>query len=90
MRILVVEDDPIQRLVLVSLLNRHGHEVIAVSDGAAAWEALGRGTFNILFTDWMMPGMSGLDLIRKIRATGSGRYIYAIVCTCLLYTSRCV
>jgi sigma-B regulation protein RsbU (phosphoserine phosphatase) len=81
MRILVVEDDPIQRLVLVSLLNRHGHEVIAVSDGAAAWEALGRGTFNILFTDWMMPGMSGLDLIRKIRATGSGRYIYAIVCT---------
>jgi sigma-B regulation protein RsbU (phosphoserine phosphatase) len=81
MRILVVEDDPIQQLVLVSLLNRHGHEVIAVSDGTAAWNALRRSNFNIVFTDWMMPGMSGLELIRKIRSTSLGRYVYAIVCT---------
>jgi sigma-B regulation protein RsbU (phosphoserine phosphatase) len=81
MRILVVDDDPVQRLVLVLLLKRHGHEAIAVSDGAAAWEALGRSTFNILFTDWMMPGMSGLELTRKIRATGGGRYVYVILCT---------
>jgi phosphoserine phosphatase RsbU/P len=81
MRILVVEDDPVQRLVLVSLLNKHGHEVIAVSDGAAGWEALRQSTFNIVFTDWMMPGMSGLELIQKIRSTSLGRYVYAIVCT---------
>jgi sigma-B regulation protein RsbU (phosphoserine phosphatase) len=81
MRILVVEDDPIQRLVLVSLLNRQGYEVNAVSDGTAAWEALSQGTFNIVFTDWMMPGMSGLELIRKIRGTAFGRYVYTIVCT---------
>jgi sigma-B regulation protein RsbU (phosphoserine phosphatase) len=81
MRILVVEDDPVQRVVLVSLLNRHGHEVMAVSDGTAAWEALKRSTFNIVFTDWMMPGMSGLELVRKIRSTEFGRYVYAIVCT---------
>src|SRR5580658_2453068 len=59
MRILVVEDDAMQRLVLVSLLRSHGHEVVAVSDGNAAWEELGRKPFNIVFTDWMMPGMSG-------------------------------
>lgn len=81
MRILVVEDDPVQRLILVSLLNRHGHEVIAVSDGAAGWDALRLSTFNIVFTDWMMPGMSGLELIQKIRSTSLGRYVYAIVCT---------
>jgi phosphoserine phosphatase RsbU/P len=81
MRILVVEDDPVQRLVLVSLLNKHGHEVIAVSDGAAGWEALRHSTFNIVFTDWMMPGMSGLELIQKIRSTSLGCYVYAIVCT---------
>jgi sigma-B regulation protein RsbU (phosphoserine phosphatase) len=81
MRILVVEDDPIQRLVLVSLLNRHGHEVVAVSDGAAAWDALRKSTFNIVFTDWMMPGMTGLELIQKIRSTSVGPYVYAIVCT---------
>ena len=81
MRILVVEDDAMQRLVLVSLLRTHGHEVVAVSDGSAAWEELGRRPFNIVFTDWMMPGMSGLELIRKIRMTGSGRYVYVILCT---------
>ena len=47
----------------------------------AAWEELGRSTFNIVFTDWMMPGMSGLELIRKIRTTGFGRYVYVILCT---------
>ena len=81
MRILVVEDDPMQRLILVSLLTRHGHDVVAVSDGTVAWDALRRSAFNIVFTDWMMPGMSGLELIRKIRSTGFGRYVYAIVCT---------
>jgi sigma-B regulation protein RsbU (phosphoserine phosphatase) len=81
MRILVVEDDAMQRLVLVSLLRTHGHEVVAVSDGNAAWEELSRKPFNIVFTDWMMPGMSGLELIRKIRMTGSGRYVYVILCT---------
>src|ERR1700733_14687264 len=81
MRILVVEDDAMQRLVLVSLLKSHGHEVVAVSDGSAAWEELSRKPFNIVFTDWMMPGMSGLELIRKIRMTGSGRYVYVILCT---------
>ena len=81
MRILVVEDDPVQRVVLISLLNRRGYEVVAVSDGAAGWEALNQSTFNIVFTDWMMPGMSGLELIRRIRSTGSGRYVYTIMCT---------
>ncbi len=70
-----------QRLVLVSLLKKHGHEVVAVSDGDAAWEAIGNSTFNIVFTDWMMPGMTGLELIRKIRMTPGGHYVYAIVCT---------
>jgi sigma-B regulation protein RsbU (phosphoserine phosphatase) len=81
MRILVVEDDSMQRLILVSLLTMHGHDVVAVSDGISAWEELERSSFNIVFTDWMMPGMSGLELIRKIRAAKVGRYVYAIVCT---------
>jgi sigma-B regulation protein RsbU (phosphoserine phosphatase) len=81
MRILVVEDDPMQRLVLVKLLKNHGHEVVAVSDGDAAWEAIGNSTFNIVFTDWMMPGMTGLELTQKIRMTRGGHYSYVILCT---------
>ena len=80
MRILVVEDDSMQRLVLVSLLTRQATSV-AVSDGTPPGKNSSRSSFNIVFTDWMMPGMSGLELIRKIRAAGFGRYVYAIVCT---------
>ena len=46
MRILVVEDDSMQRLILVSLLTRHGHDVIAVSDGNAAWQELERNSLQ--------------------------------------------
>ena len=81
LRILVVEDDHMQRLVLVSLLKNHGHQVVAVSDGDAAWEAIGNSTFNIVFTDWMMPGMTGLELTHKIRMTRGGHYVYVILCT---------
>jgi phosphoserine phosphatase RsbU/P len=81
MRILVADDDPMQRVLLMGLLKGHGHEVVGVCDGATAWEHLERGGFNIVFTDWMMPGMNGLDLIRKLRAAHFERYVYIILCT---------
>jgi sigma-B regulation protein RsbU (phosphoserine phosphatase) len=81
MRILVAEDDAMQRLVLVQLLKKHGHEVTSAADGAAAWEALIESGSSLVFTDWMMPRMNGLELIRKIRATAFERYVYVILCT---------
>src|SRR6202021_2627724 len=39
------------------------------------------GIYNIVFTDWMMPRMNGLELIRKIRAAEANRYVYVILCT---------
>jgi phosphoserine phosphatase RsbU/P len=81
MKILVADDDPMQRLLLVELLKGHGHEVISACDGIAAWEALSRSGSSMVFTDWMMPRMNGLDLIRKIRSTDFGRYVYVILCT---------
>jgi sigma-B regulation protein RsbU (phosphoserine phosphatase) len=81
MRILVVEDDPMQRLVLVELLKKHGHEVTSAADGDAAWEKLIESGSSLVFTDWMMPRMNGLELIRKIRENAFGRYVYVILCT---------
>jgi len=80
-RILVAEDDPMQRIVLVELLKRHGYQPAWAPDGAAAWEALSTNDYNIVFADWMMPKLNGLELIRKIRTHISGRYIYVILCT---------
>ncbi|HEU4413221.1 MAG TPA: SpoIIE family protein phosphatase [Candidatus Angelobacter sp.] len=81
MRILVADDDELQRRLLSHLLAGRGHEVVSVADGAQAWEALQSGSFNMVFTDWLMPEVSGLELTRRIRATFMDRYLYVIVCT---------
>lgn len=81
MQILVADDDSMQRLLLAELLKGQGHEVISVADGAAAWDALQSSECRMVFTDWMMPKMNGLELIRKIRAAEFGRYVYVILCT---------
>ena len=81
MNILVVDDDAIQRMVLSRRLSGHGHNVVVVADGAEAWEAVQRQTFNMVLTDWMMPKISGLELTRRIRSMPSDHYVYIIVCT---------
>jgi len=67
-RILVAEDDPVSRRVLEIVLTKLGHECEAVADGDAAWTRLQRGAPDVLITDWMMPGLAGPDVIRRLRA----------------------
>jgi sigma-B regulation protein RsbU (phosphoserine phosphatase) len=66
---------------LTSLLERFGHNVVAVKSGDAAWQELQYGSFNVVFTDWMMPGMTGLELTQMIRSATSDRYVYVILCS---------
>jgi len=66
--ILVVDDDSVIRQLNTEVLLRSGYEVDAAEDGAAAWEALGADNYDLLITDHDMPGLSGLDLIKKLRA----------------------
>jgi DNA-binding response OmpR family regulator len=58
-----------------------GHEVEAAADGGKAWVALQREHFPVLITDWLMPGVSGLDLCRLLRGARDPRYTYAILLT---------
>jgi sigma-B regulation protein RsbU (phosphoserine phosphatase) len=81
MQIVVADDDLGERLVLKSVLSRLNYEVEAAEDGAAALEALERGNASILLTDLMMPEMDGLELVRRLRESDLGRYIYVIVFT---------
>lgn len=64
MKILVADDDPISRLVLTDTLRSLGHEVVGTTDGEAAWTAWRDGHFPLLISDWVMPGLDGLELIR--------------------------
>lgn len=81
--LLVAEDDPVSRRMLVARLERLGYEVTAVADGKEAWAELQARHYPILISDWMMPEMDGLDLCRALRAARRARYTYVIVLTAL-------
>lgn len=66
--ILVVDDDPQIRLLVVRFLQRHGYRVTAAQDGASMREVLAVAPIDLLILDVMLPGGSGLDLCREVRA----------------------
>lgn len=67
-RILVVDDDTSIRQLSTEVLIHSGYEVDAAADGAAAWEALQVKAFNLLITDHNMPGLTGVELVKKLRS----------------------
>jgi CheY-like chemotaxis protein len=67
LRALVVDDDAVNRMVVEAFLKRDGHEVVLVSDGAQAVEAVRAGQFDLVLMDMQMPVMNGLDATRAIR-----------------------
>lgn len=83
MRVLAVEDDPVSRRILTATLERLGHEVSVAQDGQEAWERLATAPAEVVITDWMMPGMDGLEFTRRIRARDGGGYVYVIMLTAL-------
>jgi sigma-B regulation protein RsbU (phosphoserine phosphatase) len=81
MRILIAEDERITRTTLARYLQAWGHEVTAAEDGQQAWDAFGAGEFDIVITDWDMPRVSGVELVRRIRGATRAAYTYVIVLT---------
>lgn len=80
-RVLVVDDSRSQRKVLSASLLRHGFSVVDVGSGEEAI-AIARGDPpDLVLSDWMMPGIDGLELCRQIRALPNARYIYFILLT---------
>lgn len=78
-RIFVAEDDELVAQTILSVLKRDGHTVHREPDGAAAWRELEANPdrFDLLVLDVNMPGMSGIDLVQRVRA--AGRYHGAIM-----------
>lgn len=64
-RILLAEDDDSLRSFLTQSLSRAGHDVSGHGDGDSAWEELQRGSFDLLLTDIVMPGLDGIELARR-------------------------
>lgn len=67
-RILVADDDPVIRRIVVSVLQKEGFDVVAVSDGREAYRILQRDAdFCAAIFDMMMPHLEGIDIIRHMR-----------------------
>src|SRR5512136_3083375 len=82
MKILIAEDDLVQRRFLQALLTQAGHEVTVSINGDEAWHCLQQNDqLRLVITDWMMPGIDGLDLIRRVRAANWSHYTYLILLT---------
>lgn len=71
-RIFLAEDDPQVAMVVIAVLRRDGHKVTHLLDGAVAWEHLQHhaGDYDLLILDVNMPGLDGLELAQRVRASG--------------------
>jgi two-component system, cell cycle response regulator len=83
MRILIVDDSAMSRLMLEHSLKKWGYEVVSVDNIDAATELLLNASINFVITDWVMPGGDGPDLCRRIRELNQDFYIYIILVTSL-------
>ncbi len=83
MQILIADDDPISLRLLESAIEKWGsYEVVTVRDGLAAWDVMrSEDPPPLAILDWMMPGLDGIDLCRKIRSVPALQGTYLILVT---------
>ena len=81
MRVLIADDDRVSALVLRSALETSGYDVVLGTDGLQAWQVLqSDDPPRLAILDWMMPGLDGLEICRRVREAG-GPYVYLLLLT---------
>jgi diguanylate cyclase (GGDEF)-like protein len=86
MQVLVADDDRTIRMLVENVLNLSGYQVITAINGEEAWDIMqGNNSPRMAVLDWEMPGMSGLELCRRIRESESNKTRYTYI---LLLTAR--
>ena len=83
MKILIAEDDFVSVKVLQLTLEHEGHEVVVACNGEEAWNLFDANPVRVIVSDWMMPGMDGLELCQKVRNRAKTDYTYFILLTAI-------
>ncbi len=82
MKILIADDDPVSCRLLEKLLSKWGYHAITAHSGTEAWQVLqGEDAPRLALLDWMMPGMDGLEICRRVRGRSSQPYVYIMLLT---------
>jgi DNA-binding response OmpR family regulator len=80
MKILIADDELASLKIVEKILIKWGYEVVLASDGNVAWSLLENDpSFHIAVLDWMMPGLDGLEVCRRIRQRNDMPYVAVIV-----------
>jgi len=83
LEILLVEDSPSTRLIMQKQLAEWGFSVTVCSDGRDAIQLVSDYMFDLVITDWVMPNMDGMELLKRIREMNTEGFLYIIVLTAL-------
>jgi len=82
MKILLAEDNDTVRMVLRAAVSGWGHEIVECADGTQAWESLQRSDApRLAVLDWMMPGVDGPEICRRLRKSPGAEAVYVILLT---------
>lgn len=74
MKILIVDDSSTMRRIIGNVVMQLGftkEDFDEAEDGLRAWKLLAENSYDVILTDWNMPNMNGLDLVKKVRSEGS-------------------
>ena len=82
MRILIADDDLTSRATLTALLERNGDEVVVACNGVETWEAMQQPDApRLVILDWVMPGIDGVEVCRRVRALETDQPPHIIILT---------
>ncbi|MBI3448627.1 MAG: chemotaxis protein CheB [Acidobacteria bacterium] len=79
MKVLIADHDPVSSMILHGILSRAGYTVVTAADGREALDALHRERFDVLLTDWMMPSVDGIELVRRVRGSAAPQPIIVMI-----------
>jgi diguanylate cyclase (GGDEF)-like protein len=82
-KVLIADDSAVPRLILARTLASLGHETATAVDGEEAWALYQTFAPDVVLSDWLMPGLDGVELCQRIRAYQSSQYTYFVLVTAM-------
>jgi diguanylate cyclase (GGDEF)-like protein len=89
-KVLIADDSAVPRMILEQSLASLGHDTVSASNGQEAWERFVAFQPDVVLSDWLMPGVDGIELCRRIRTHDADRYAYFVLLTAMTEVEHAV